>query len=260
MQKVIDQLFSTDAGQAMAAGSELRAHGARSAADANAILGALAREAPKEKGVRMPKHHLLASIQSCESEEARAVFKEKATGAIIAAYPRLGDADTFALKILALLDEREGLEFLARRITDENGPTDFFVSTALGQINPRTRHIGVLFPTLSSVLGYPDFRAVAVLDLANRLTLAGTLASHPAVSHVDKLKDFLESKDEGEFSYAVSASLALAFIPGPAAERLLEHAETHPDAAVRLEATYALARRGHPGSDQKLAAKTLDPE
>lgn len=89
MQAMIDQLFAADANTAMAATQQFDARGARSAADANAILEALAREAASKGGVYKPKHHLLAAIQSCESGEARAVFKENGTDAIIAAYPQL---------------------------------------------------------------------------------------------------------------------------------------------------------------------------
>jgi len=51
----------------------------------------------------------------------------------------------------------------------------------------------------------------------------------------------------------------LAFVPGKAAEKLLLGAEAHPDTNVRLEAMFALARRGHPGSDDKLVQAALDP-
>ncbi|MBK7859859.1 MAG: HEAT repeat domain-containing protein [Archangiaceae bacterium] len=133
------------------------------------------------------------------------------------------------------------------------------VSVALGAINPKTPYVDVLFPALAPVIAYSDFRAIAVLDLANQLALAGTLKKHPGADHLDKLRRFIESKNEEEFSDAVSACLALAFIPGDAAEKLLLAAEAHPDSNVRLEATYALARRNHPGSDQKLAKAALDP-
>ncbi len=261
MQTIIDQLFGPDAEKASAAELMLDERGAKSAADANAILEALARKVPAHEGAfEEPKHGLLAAIQSCESEAARAVFREKGTQAIIDAYPTLGDVEPFALKILALLDRKEGLQFVAERVKSEAGPKDFFVSTALGAVNPKTRHVGVLFPALTPVIGYSDFRAIAVLDLANQLALAGNLDPHPAAEHLDKLRAYVESKNEEEHSYAVSACLALAFVPGEAAEKILLAGEAHADGNVRLEATYALSRRGHPGSDAKLAKAALDPE
>jgi hypothetical protein len=260
MKALIDQLFGVDAKKAMAASEQLEAQGAQSAADAKAILAALSREGTSDAGFFRPKHALLAAIQSCRSAQAREVFAEEGTGAIIAAYPKLAEVNSFALKILALLDEKEGLAFLAERVREPGGPSDFFVSTALGAVNPKTRHPGALFPALTPVLGYPDFRAVAVLDLANQLALAGTLEPHPAADHLAVLRGFLESKDEGKYSYAVSACLALAFVPGPAAEALLLAAQKHPDANVRMEATFALARRGHAGSKQDLAKAALVPE
>ncbi len=261
MRALIDQLFGSDGEKAEAAEKALDNRGVTSAADANAILGALAREVKPIKGVYLkPKHALLAAIQSCEVEQARTVFKKEGAQAIIAAYSKLGDDEkTFGLKILALLGSKEALAFIADRIKEENGPKDFMISVALGAINPKTPHVDVLFPALAPVLAYSDFRAVAVLDLASQLALAGSLKRHPGADQLDKLRGFIASKDEGEFSYAHSACLALAFIPGAAAEKLLVTAEDHPDSNVRLEATYALARRDHPGSDKRLAKAALNP-
>lgn len=261
MTELIDQLFSSDAQKAKAAEKAIATRGVTSPEEATAVLAALSREAKPNKGVYFTPHHaLLAAIQSCRSEPARVVFRKDGPKAIIAGYPKLADDEkTFGLKILALLGSKEALTFIVDRLKEENGPKDFFVSVALSAIYPKTPHAEVLFPALAPVLGYSDFRAIAVLDLANQLALEGNLRKHPAADHLDKLRAFVESKDEEEYSYAVSACLALAFIPGPAAEKLLLAAENHRDANVRLEATYALARRDHPASDQKLAKAALNP-
>ncbi len=258
MSEVIDQLFSSDRDKSTKGREVLKARGAVTRDDAEAILSALSRDVPPE--VYKPKQWLLATIQSQPGDEAAKIFKTKGVAGIIAAYPKLDkDERAFALKMLALIGSKEALAFLVGAIKADDGPKDFFISTALGAINKNTPHVDVLFPALSPVMAAPAFRAVAVLDLANQLALAGTLKEHPAGQHLDKLRAFINSKDEDEYSYAVSACLALAFVPGAAADELLHAAERHPDENVRLEALYVLVRRGSPEGEAKLAKAVLDP-
>ncbi|MBK7859858.1 MAG: hypothetical protein IPJ65_14790 [Archangiaceae bacterium] len=109
MQELIEQLFGSDGEKASAAAKALDSRGANSAADADAILAALSRDVKPIKGVYLrPKHSLLAVIQSCKGEPARAEFKKDGTKAIINTYAKLGDDEKpFALKILALRGRRK---------------------------------------------------------------------------------------------------------------------------------------------------------
>jgi hypothetical protein len=104
-----------------------------------------------------------------------------------------------------------------------------------------------------------DYRAVSVLDLANRLVAAGRLRPHPAAARLDRLGRYLEADDENRYDAAISACYALAFIQGPEALALLEQATQHPDPMVRLEAQFARSRHGVPGAAESLAKATLEP-
>jgi hypothetical protein len=150
------------------------------------------------------------------------------------------------------------LSFVVEQLKAKGGPTDYFLSTALGAIDPKTPHVDVVFPALAPVLEYKDFRAIAVLDLANKFAQAEAVDPHPATEHLPRLRSYLSPKNLEHASYGVSAAYALAFIPGASAEKVLLEAKQHPDSDVRIEVAYALSRRGTPGGDDALIAATRD--
>lgn len=91
-----------------------------------------------------------------------------------------------------------------------------------------------------------DFMGVAFLDAVNSLALEGHLGRHPfdTAEGREKLKQRLLNKKEENFSYAVSAAAALAFLTPDGREELIDIAGRHPETRVRLECAWALARIG----------------
>lgn len=261
MRDLVDELFAAEGEKLATAKKAIESRRVTSAEDARAILAGFSRTGrPSQELFGSPHYVLLSSIQSCDSETAWAVFRQEGAQAIIAAYPSLDESvKTFGLKILAFIGSKDALLFVAERIAEESGPSDFLVAVALEAVQADTPHLDVLFPALSPVLGYADFRAVAVLDLANRLALAGNLEPHPAADYLHQLRGFIESTNDEEFGRALSSCLALAFIPGRAAEKLLLRALDHQNPNVRVEAAYSLTRRDHPDGPAKLIQAALDP-
>jgi hypothetical protein len=104
----------------------------------------------------------------------------------------------------------------------------------------------------------PDgYAAVAFLDWANQGLLDGDIGSHPFDSPAGRgrLAGYLADTDPENFSHAVSATVALAFVNDAA---LLETADAHPDPGVRIEAAWARARRGEEEGIRRLAELCLD--
>jgi hypothetical protein len=87
------------------------------------------------------------------------------------------------------------------------------------------------------------------------------LAEHPFASEegVSQLEHWLTSGDREETSYAVSAYAALPFLSASARERLLDLANRHSDAGVRIEAAWACAKSGIGGGAGSLVEFARDP-
>lgn len=263
MRQVIEQLFSPTPGVSDKARQRLMGQHVRTVEDARAVVEALAREAPSpRRSMDTPHGALLALLQAPGSHAAMEYFREHAPPALIAAWPRLPENERgFALKVLALIGTRESLAFVARTLAAPDGPRDYMAPVALEAIPLETEHVDVLFPTLTAALALPDYRASAVLDLANKLVAAGRLSPHPAATRMDLLRQALDSEEDGPAPAltGVSVCYALSLMPGPEALELLEQAKEHPDPEVRLEALYGRTRLGVPGAEEELARATLDP-
>jgi hypothetical protein len=93
------------------------------------------------------------------------------------------------------------------------------------------------------------------------LALDGRLVAHPFASEegVSQLEQWLTSDDREKASYAVSACAALPFLPASARERLVDPANRHSDAEVRMEAAWACAKSGIGGGIESLVEFARDP-
>jgi hypothetical protein len=261
MRQLLEQLFSPKPEISDAARQRLMHRGARTAEEARAVLEALSREPPSPRSALGGPHGmLLGLIQAPASEEAMEYFRDHAPRALIAAWPKLPEYERgFALKVLALIGEREGLEFVARTVGALDGPRDYMVSLALESVPADTEHADVLFPALSPMLDREDSRAISVLDLANRLVAAGRLKPHPAATRMERLRHYVEREDDNAHDAAIAACYAASLIPDAQSLELLELGSRHPDPMVRLEALYGKSRHGAPGAVEALAQATLEP-
>jgi hypothetical protein len=88
------------------------------------------------------------------------------------------------------------------------------------------------------------FASVAFLDWANEEFPKGTLKRHPfdTPQGMERLTAYLTDTDPGNYSYAGSATVALAYLTAPFA--LIARASQHPDPEVRIEAAWVKAKRG----------------
>lgn len=221
--------------------------------DEKAVLAALARSAERRSLLTFIERHAAAGGDD--------TFDRDATRTISQTYGQLmEDERSLALRVLASIGRREGLLFLAEKLADEDGPTDFGVETALRAVATEPQNLELLFPKLTETFAFKDFRAVAVVDFANRLMANDKLTSHPAGEHLEVLAAWIDSQDPQTEGYAVSACYALSFIGGVKAKMLLEKARMHRDKHVRLEAAYARALHRVPGAAEEIAAFALDAE
>jgi hypothetical protein len=105
------------------------------------------------------------------------------------------------------------------------------------------------------------FLGVAYLDFANALAVKQLITRHPFDSKVGiaRLVAHLAARDPKLYSYAVSATASIPFVNASARETLMVSADQHPDALVRLEAAWALAKTGSEFGRQRLAQLSLNP-
>jgi len=102
----------------------------------------------------------------------------------------------------------------------------------------------------------PGFIGVALLDTADAGLIEGAEMPHPFDSPegVQRLRAWLTTADEGEYSYAHSATAAMPFLSEPGREELLGLAMKHPDIGVQIETAWAAAKLGQEEGLHRLAA------
>lgn len=237
--------------------SELGDYEISSLADAEALTRALAEfvERAVENDEAMSAFpELVRLFQSVTSAEAYRHLAVKGIPLLIEAYDaRLidpGECETdllFALKIFARYGTEEALDRVvtaAFSVALQDGYLWAVIFEQLGDSDP-------LIPSLIRRLSTPlpdGFVCIALLDWVNRLARDKVITSHPFNNRdgIDKLRGWLTSSDEDEFSYAHAAAAALPFISDPPRTELLALAMDHPDIGVQMEAAWA---SGHLGSE-----------
>jgi hypothetical protein len=105
------------------------------------------------------------------------------------------------------------------------------------------------------------FLGIAYLDFANALAIKELIERHPFDSDIGiaRLVVYLAARDPDPYGYAVSARTSIPFVNVTARETLLMSADQHPDALVRLEAAWALAKTGSELGRRRLAQLCLNP-
>jgi hypothetical protein len=205
-------------------------------------------------------------FQSVTSAEAFRHLAVKGIPLLIEAYdarmidPGECDSDLlFALKIFARYGMEEGLERIVSAAYSGALRDGFLWSVIFEQLGDSDPLIPTLIRRLSDPL--PDgFVCVALLDWVNRLLREKVITAHPfnTPAGLDKLRGWLTSSDEDEFSYAHAAAASLPFIGDPPRSELLALAMDHPDVGVQMEAAWASAYLGSEAGIKFLARLCLD--
>jgi len=209
---------------------------------------------------------LVRLFQSVTSAEAYRHLALKGIPLLIEAYDaRLmdpGECDSdlmFALKILARFGTEDGLDRVVSAAYSFSFQDGYLWSVIFEQLGDSDPLIPSLLQRLSEPL--PDgFVCVALLDWVNRLCREGVISVHPFNSRdgIDKLRGWLTSSDEDEFSSAHAAAAALPFLSDPPRSELLALAMDHPDVGVQMEAAWAAGRLGSDAGIKFLARLCLD--
>lgn len=165
----------------------------------------------------------------------------------------------FALKVLARYGTEEGLDRVVNAAYSVALQDGFLWATIFQQLGDSDPLIPSLIHRLSHPL--PDgFVCIALLDWVNRLARDRVITSHPfnTPDGIAKLRTWLMSSNEDEFSYAHAAAASLPFVNDPPRSELLALAMDHPDIGVQMEAAWASAHLGSEAGLKFLARLCLD--
>ena len=248
---------------------ELGEYEIASVADAEALVLGLA------EFVKRPVDHdetfsafseLTRLFQSVTSAEAFRYLSLRGIPLLIEAYDaRLIDSGEyesdllFALKIFARYGTEEALDRIVDAAFNAGLSDGYLWSVIFEQLGDSDPSIPNLISRLSNPL--PDgFVCVSFLDWLNRLAREGVISSHPfnTVDGCDRLRRWLASSREDDYSFAHSATAALPFITDPPRSELLALAMDHPDIGVQMEAAWASGRLGSDAGVKFLARLCLD--
>lgn len=221
-------------------------------------------------------HQLTAYMQGTDSDEARAVFRNMGAPALLRVFddtlPHLDDADErerfrlesdlmFVLKVAALYAPPGGIERLTRAAYSRPLREAYLWSVIFGVIG-RDSHPWRLELVESLRAPVPEgFAGIAYLDLSNTLAIAGELENHPFDTEVGhrRLREWLTDDAPEHYSYAHSATASLPFMCDDVRAELLAVAREHPDAQIRLEASWATAKGGDERGLTALQEACADP-
>lgn len=224
--------------------------------DALAICEALSRypwKPAQAKKTKSPLRELLSLFQSVESRESPAfeVLSESGQSHLIRileaelARGTKIDADTllFLLKILARYESPAGSQKIVEMARLPFKPDAYMWHVILGSISEDHPYREFVLKELSNPLP-TEFLAVAFLDCANTIAIAGNISRHPfdSTEGWKRLKSYLTDSEESHFSYARSAAAALPFISSPAQDNLLALAMKHESVEVQLEGAWAAGK------------------
>lgn len=245
--------------------------------DGEAICAALRRIRPtlgvKPRTFRVSSdlHDLTALFQQVDSSDS-AAFEVLAAHGIpelcgifderhAEARDRERDDLMFVLKILAMYGTLGGTQRVIDAVRKPFNPDGYMWSVILNSYGKNHPYASMVFDRLREPL--PDgFLAIALLDAANALLIDGGQIPHPFDSPEGKrrLELWLSSTNPSEYSYAHSATAALAFISNPERDQLLALAMDHAETSVQMEAAWASAKLGSKAGLRYLARCCLDPK
>ena len=231
----------------------------------------------QEEGARTvgsPLHDVVAWMQGVEDDKATAVFKRLGGPELARVFDRAEPLLTeledtfrlktdlmFLLKVLCMYAPDGGLErvYRAARSTHLH---DAYLWSVIFDIVASEDHPwqAQIVEALRDPLPR-GFAGIAYLDLVNGLARAGHLERHPFDSEPGSalLSGWLSSRDEGEYSYAHSATASVPFLRPDRRAMVQRLAEGHPSRDVQLEAAWAAAKLGEERGLETLQEACADP-
>jgi len=163
------------------------------------------------------------------------------------------------LELLLAFDEPEAGTRLIRAVRHPLLPEDLDWTCVFSQLDEEHPFWPEVCAALTDPLP-PGFIAVAFLDAANNLAMAGDLDSHPFANEAGskRLQGWLTSRRPEDISRAHSATTALPFLGCQQREALLPLARRHPDEVVQMEASWVAAVTGDETGVTALARWAMD--
>jgi hypothetical protein len=244
----------------------------KSAAEAKLVCAALDKAlsaTPIEK-FTTASYNLSTAIslfQHAEDESAIAFLREHGLPRLRSmirgdAVKRIADAGMvlFVAKILALYGTPGDYRLIVQIARDPQYETEYLWSSVFNAIVERGTDVAALLEGLRNPLPAASC-GIAFLDFCNRASMDGKIVSHPFDSEEGRarLHEWLSQSDKSTFDYAISATAALPFVSADKARQLVEIAARHPDARVRLESAWAIAKIGEPDGLEQLADFASNP-
>ena len=165
----------------------------------------------------------------------------------------------YLLKVMAFYGTTGGVLKIIEAAQEPFAADSYMWSVILKGFDMGHPQNGLLYGSLSDPL--PDgFIAVSLLDAANKCMFDGEVMTHPFDSKqgMGRLREWISSRDESNFSYAHSACACLPYLRSVDCDELLNAAALHPDRGVRTEAAWAEAKMGRESGFQRLATLCLD--
>ena len=258
-----------DGGNLFESLNELDQYEIESLDDAEALVDALETyiDRPIEAaGIFSAFHQLVSLFQSVVAVSPFQFLVRRGIPVLIRAYDqRLPLADEqqnellFAVKIFARYGLEEGLDRLVQAAYHPVLREGYLWSVIFEQLGDQDPLLTDLVDRLSDPL--PDgFACIAFLDWVNRLCREEILSAHPFDTHegVQKLRHWLRSSQEDDFSLAHSSAAAIPFISETQREQLLALAMDHRDANVQMESAWASAKLGSDSGLKFLTRLCLD--
>jgi hypothetical protein len=250
--------------------SKLHDYSIQSAKDAHAIVKAL-RNLPmvKKSEWKSCVFSLVSLFQDIESAEVPAfrIMHHDGIQALLGLYDRLLkelDDDhvndlLFILKIFSLYGSPDGCERIIDAAKAQIGSDGYLWSSILKYCVADLPPCRKVIRELSNLIP-KGFIAISLLDAANDALLGGETIDHPfnSTNGLSRIRAWLEDDEPKHFSYAVRATVALAFIDIEGRDDLLALAMDHIDVGVQLEAAWAAARLGRRAGVSLLAQYCLD--
>lgn len=206
---------------------------------------------------------ILITFQSSQEEAAEVLLEKGPT--ILNALARRSDpggqAWAIAVKLLGMMGTPESVTFWRDRFLDVPDPKYW----ALIPMLEKPPCPELLFPALLQALDCPK-KSGYVLAIANAACLSGGLTEHPLRDRLSFLASALdappledEEEDAERQEIQRAACTALAFISGPEARQALEPLLSSVNTDLRMEAAYALARKGDESGILSLANACMSP-
>lgn len=248
-----------------------RQKGPKTAAEAKAICQLLqslplpTSSAGRSRSSRL--HTLVGLFQQPETEEAFIAMGQHGIPELCRIYDQPAetrDEDTrndmlFLLKVLAMYRTEAGTDRVIAAARKPFCPDSYMWSVILGQYKKKHPQVSRVLKELGDPLPQ-GFIAVALMDTATGCAIAGEDIEHPfnTPAGIARLRQWLTSEDEAQYSYAHSAAATLPFISRPARDELLALALDHPEVDVQLEAAWASSKVGSEAGIKTLARYCLD--